>query len=534
MIAQPEPPAEERSYYNISQAAAVLGVSRVSVWRWIRDGDLPAIRLGHRTTRIRREDLESVILRLGLRASPGEADGCEHFVQFYERDAALVSAVGSYVGAALRADEAAIVVASCEHQAALDARLTGGGLDLAAARTEGRYVTAGAGETLARFMAGELPDPDRFAQVIGRLIRDAGKGGRGVKVFGEMVALLAAEGNEDGTLRLEELWNALQQELRFSLFCAYPMECLAGQSLAGLLGGVCAEHSRVIPAESYADLSTADAQLRAVASLQQQAGSLAAEVERRKDVEAKLQLALESERQARDAAEAALRQREEFLSIAAHELKTPITSLNGHAQLIERRLTQGGHIQTEQAAEALRAIAGQGRKLSRLVNELFDVSQLHEGKLTLVRQPADIMETVRQCIDSAQLSGSNHHFSLDGPPSCVLSIDALRIEQVITNLLDNAVKYSPGADRVDVLLHQDGDAVELSVRDYGLGIPPETRVHIFERFYQAHASGYHSGMGLGLYVSRQIVEMHGGQIGVDFPEDGGSRFFMSLPRGCAQ
>ncbi|MFI5266542.1 MAG: ATP-binding protein [Chloroflexota bacterium] len=531
MIAQTEL-LEERAYYNISQAAAVLGVSRVSVWRWIRDGDLPAVRLGHRTTRIKREDLEGVLLRLGSKrtSASNQTDAGEHFVQFYEQDAVLVEAVASFIGAALRADDAGIVIGTEAHRTALDKRLAANGLDLAAARASGRYVSLDAGDTLPRFMVGDMPDPDLFFDVVGGVSKRTMRDGRRVRAFGEMVALLALDGKHDATVRLEELWNQLQHACGFSLFCAYPMERLAGESLADLLGNVCAEHSRVVPAESYTGLPSQNDQLRAVAALQQKAIWLEAEIAQRKQAEERLRLALDDERVARDAAESALRQRDEFLSIAAHELKTPITSMNGHAQLIERRLLRGGQLEAEEVTKAVQTITGQGRRLSRLLNQLFDVSQLQAGKLDLAPQRADLMETVRQAVENARLSSDGRSISLAGPASCELVIDALRLEQVLTNLLDNAIKYSPHShEAIEVVVREDGTTVELSVRDHGLGIPPDKRGHIFERFYQAHTSGHRSGMGLGLYVSRQIVELHEGEIGAEFPAGGGSRFFVRLP-----
>jgi len=119
---------------------------------------------------------------------------------------------------------------------------------------------------------------------------------------------------------------------------------------------------------------------------------------------------------------------------------------------------------------------------------------------------------------------------VQGPPSLEARVDALRLDQVLTNLLDNAVKFSPdgGAIAVGVAPLDDG-AVELSVRDHGLGIPPERRDRIFERYYQAHAAGHRSGLGLGLHICRQIVELHGGDIRAEFPPGGGTRFVVRLP-----
>ena len=127
--------------------------------------------------------------------------------------------------------------------------------------------------------------------------------------------------------------------------------------------------------------------------------------------------------------------------------------------------------------------------------------------------------------------------SLSAPPGVWAGVDGLRIEQVLINLLDNAIKYSPagGSIEVEVDVHPSAsDVVEVAVRDHGLGIPPDKRGQIFERFYQAHADAHTSGMGLGLYISRHIVELHGGDIRLEFPPDGGTRVVVRLPTAPAE
>jgi signal transduction histidine kinase len=108
-------------------------------------------------------------------------------------------------------------------------------------------------------------------------------------------------------------------------------------------------------------------------------------------------------------------------------------------------------------------------------------------------------------------------------------VDPLRLEQVLTNLVNNAIKYSPDGGTIAIAVTQHADTAQVTVRDHGLGIPPEHREHIFDRFYQAHSRSHRSGMGLGLYISRQIVDLHGGSIIADFPADGGTRFVVTLP-----
>jgi signal transduction histidine kinase len=222
--------------------------------------------------------------------------------------------------------------------------------------------------------------------------------------------------------------------------------------------------------------------------------------------------------------------REEFLSVASHELRTPITVLATQAQLSLRRLERDGQLSPERVAQALRTMGGQADKLARLVSQLLDISRLDGGKLTIEPELTDLVPLVDQLLAGARLISDNHTISLIAPESLTCMVDGLRLEQVISNMLDNAIKYSPGGGPIEVVLRQaDDQSVGLSVRDHGLGVPPEKRERIFERFYQAHQNGYRHGMGLGLYVSRHIVELHGGDIQAEFPADGGTQFVVRLP-----
>lgn len=530
--------ADEQDYYSISRAATLLGVSRVTVWRWIAAGRLPVWRLGHRTARIRRADLERLLVPGNLpdvdhRASlaraidgadsgrtlpapGGEGNGHPHVVQFYESDAYIVEAVVAFIGAALRLGDAGIVIATEPHRAAIEERLRSDGLDLDAARAAGYYVARDAAETLAQCVEEGKADPTRFTAVIGDLVERVALVRPGVRIFGEMVGLLADAGEYVAAVDLERLWNKLQATYPFTLFCAYPIVCLAGDELSTLFSDVCAEHSGVVPTESYSALESADARLRAIAALQQKAESLEA--------------ALAAERAARAAAEEALRLRDVFVSIAAHELKTPVTSVKGFAQLILRRLALDGQIEPERLTPALRAIVGQTDRLSRLTTQLLDVSRLDAGKLTLEPQPTDLVALVEQAVDVARSWSNLHDIQVTAPATLEAWVDPLRYEQVLVNLLDNAVKYSPAGGSIEVeLSSRNDDVVELRVRDHGLGIPPEKRGRLFERYYQAHAAVHRSGLGLGLHISQQIVELHGGTIQAEFPEDGGTRFIARLP-----
>jgi signal transduction histidine kinase len=234
--------------------------------------------------------------------------------------------------------------------------------------------------------------------------------------------------------------------------------------------------------------------------------------------------------QARAEAEAAVRLRDEFLSVAAHELKTPITGLQLAVQHLMRRLDKGATPEPDRLRQALLAVNQQSEKTSRLVAHLLETSRLEAGRLALDLQVENLTRLVTGVVEQARAWTNRHELVLSAPPEVLASIDALRMEQVVSNLLNNAIKFSPKGGRIDVEVSAPDDAsVRLAVRDRGLGIPPEHRAQIFDRFHQAHARDHRSGLGLGLYVSRAIVELHGGSIWAEFPPDGGTRFVVTLP-----
>ena len=226
----------------------------------------------------------------------------------------------------------------------------------------------------------------------------------------------------------------------------------------------------------------------------------------------------------------AIRGRDEFLSIAAHELKTPMTSLLGHVQILSRRLDTGAPHDPARARRGLQIVTDQAWKLSRLIEQLLDVSRLESGKLRIERQRVDLGRFVRPIAEAARGRTEQHTITVQGDPEVSALLDPLRIEQVLVNLLDNAIKYSPDGGPIDVeYARLESGGVRIVVADRGLGIPPEHRESIFDRFYQAHSAEHVSGMGLGLYVSQEIVSLHGGQLAAEERAGGGTRFVITLP-----
>ena len=282
-------------YFTVSEAAKYLGVSPWTLRNWDRAGKLRPQRHPKNGYRIyRHADLEAVLALKGPPSAKGKQVALtdwndiaesEHFVQFYESDAYLMNSVSGFMAGALDSGDSGIVIATPEHLEGIEQRLTEQGVDVIVARAQGRFVELDAAETLAKFMVDGSPDPRRFEQVIGGVVRLLLTQGRRLRAFGEMVALLWAEGNRSAAIRLEELWNELAKEQTFALFCAYPMHAFVSEEDGQPFGSVCTCHTRVIPAESYSTLTDSDERLRAISLLQQKANSLEAEIAHRKEVE---------------------------------------------------------------------------------------------------------------------------------------------------------------------------------------------------------------------------------------------------------
>ena len=176
-----------------------------------------------------------------------EMSACEHFVQIYEADDVFMDTLSGFIGGAFRQGDGAIVIATPEHRAELDRRLVLMGFDLASAKRSDQFLSLDAEETLAKFMVNGWPDEDRFAVAVRDILARAGRSGRRVRAFGEMVALMWANGYQEATVRLEHLWHQLCQRESFALFCAYPKNGFT-ENPAVSIARVCAEHSKVFTA----------------------------------------------------------------------------------------------------------------------------------------------------------------------------------------------------------------------------------------------------------------------------------------------
>lgn len=694
----------------------------------------------------------------------------EHFVQFYETDDFLLDVLSEFIGAGLGSGAACIVIATQAHREELLHRLQANGFDLTLARVQERYFALDAGETLAQFLEGGLPNPQRFARVIGAAIERAEKGAQRIHIFGEMVAQLWQQGNQQATLRLETLWNELPgARSHLSLLCAYPMSLFAGCEHAELFARICELHSRVIPDESYTRLSGQNERMRAVSLFQQKALSLETEITQHRATEERLrrsenrshrlfeasgdsilvvnprsglitdanasllqllgytreqvvgrelwQVGLLRDRQAQqtllqqiqharllhheviamalpggaprsiewvstlfqsneeeilqcnlrditdhmraeearlhlaaivsssedailskdldgvitswnDAAERMYgysaqeivgrpvslifppdgqrefsdimehirqgervehfetmrvrkdgstlsvsvtvspiktsngtitgasaiardiskrkeleRQREAFISLVTHELKNPLTALQGNIQLARRlltRLQKTEHLEAEQRMLTdVLTMVGRSQQLlrilQRLINDLLDVSRIQEDKVELRMGSCELVKLVEETVQDYRAAHPSRHIALELPTrdSIPVYADRDRIQQVLSNYLTNALKFSPASEPVQVRMRLDKRIVRVQVTDHGPGLSAEQQAHIWQRFYQAPRTpvqdGWKVGLGLGLYLCQHLIHRQQGEVGVESRPGKGATFWFLLP-----
>lgn len=219
--------------------------------------------------------------------------------------------------------------------------------------------------------------------------------------------------------------------------------------------------------------------------------------------------------------------KDEFIGIASHELKTPLTSLKGYLQLVASyKREEIPPVVKQYVAKANSSL----NKLQRLVNDLLDVSKIQAGRLEYAMNQLDIAGLLKACIENAEHIYPDFNFHNQANSSFIINGNSERLEQVVMNLVNNAVKYSPGNNDITIATEQRGNMVRISVIDDGIGLSAEQQEKIFERFYRVEDKKFTaSGLGMGLYISNEIVSAHNGDIGVESQLGKGSTFYFDLP-----
>jgi signal transduction histidine kinase len=223
------------------------------------------------------------------------------------------------------------------------------------------------------------------------------------------------------------------------------------------------------------------------------------------------------------------RARSEFLATASHELRTPLTAVYGAVRTLRRFDSDE---EPELTERLLTIIEQESERLAAIVEQILVSAQLDRHALHLERQECNLTELCESVIASAKLRYGSHVLVLDAPESVVVECDPARLRQVLVNLLDNALKYSASGSRIELRVHDDGDGVAVDVTDDGIGVPADAQARVFEKFYRADPdmlSGI-GGSGLGLYISRELIEQMGGTIGIRSRPGEGSIFTIRLPR----
>ncbi|MGZ5284409.1 MAG: ATP-binding protein, partial [Kaistella sp.] len=220
-------------------------------------------------------------------------------------------------------------------------------------------------------------------------------------------------------------------------------------------------------------------------------------------------------------------QKDTFLGIASHELKTPLTSLKLYAQVLERMLKKSGD---EKNAEFAKKMDLQVIKLTSLIGDLLDVTKINSGKIHLNNDVFDFEKLVQESVEEMQMS-TLHQIEITTENVGMVFADRERISQVITNLISNAIKYSPDAEKIMIEINGDGKEVIFTVKDFGIGMPVEKKDRVFEQYYRVSGDEQSTfpGLGLGLYIASQIVERSKGKIWVNSVLGKGSTFSFSLP-----
>ncbi|GEM63759.1 hypothetical protein SF1_17410 [Sphingobacterium faecium NBRC 15299] len=224
------------------------------------------------------------------------------------------------------------------------------------------------------------------------------------------------------------------------------------------------------------------------------------------------------------------KKKDEFLSIASHELKTPLTSIKAYAQLLERTLNTKAD---DPAGKYINRVQSQVSKLNALITDLLDISKIENGKLKITKKSFDFENLLSNAIDIIYQTHDNNTMVIERQGDRIADAflgDEIRIEQVLINYLTNAIKYAPNTERIIVHTEKDAHQVKVSVTDFGIGIPEHKQKNIFGKFYRVEESSVRfQGLGIGLYICSEIIKQHHGTVGIQSELGQGSTFYFTLP-----
>jgi len=445
----------------------------------------------------------------------------DHFVQFYDSDSYLTESVCDFIGTGLRNGEEAVVIATRPHRENLEIALSKKGLDLIAARIEGRYLTLDAAATLSEFMV----DGDIDFALLDKTIRDSVArpvgGERGLRIYGEMVALLWERGDVAAAIRLEDYWNSLLDAQPVTLMCGYPMRSFSRDSDTEPFNAVCDRHSSVLPTESFL-LDGPNDRLLAVARLQQRISADETEQTGMKLEQMKLEDALARLKELD-------RLRNDFVAMVVHDIRTPNAVIAAFLDILRK---DWDTLDSERIEELLDRAIANSTHVTRLVDDILTASRIESGDFTYDVRPFDLAEIIYRAVGTARAVNDAMRFEVSVPDGIPRALgDEARQLQILTNLLSNAAKFSARTSCVAVTARREGHHLRIDVRDEGLGISKVDQAKLFTRFsrIESRIEPKIKGTGLGLYITKALVEGQGGTISVTSEPGVGSTFRYTVP-----
>jgi signal transduction histidine kinase len=363
-----------------------------------------------------------------------------------------------------------------------------------------------------------------------------------VRAYGEMVDLLWKDGNASAALRLEELWNEESARHSFELLCAYAMGSFYREGDHERFLRVCSSHTHVLPTESFLQLD-GRSRLKEIGVLQQRAQLLEAEIRQRCVVETKLREALSQQRRIEDELRASIKRekvareraelsdqfKEMFVAVLGHELRNPLNTIMMTARLLQMRDAP------EDSARRLERLAVNGMRMKRMIDQMLDLTRARLGGGITVSWdgPRDVVALTLKTIEEFGATHPSARIELSAPTMCVVDVDGDRFEQVMANLIGNALQYGDAAREVSVTIELRGTLLSVRVRNFGAPIAPQFLPFVFDPFRRAHADRVRKGgLGIGLYICERIVNAHGGSLRVTSDEETGTCFEAIFP--CQQ
>jgi signal transduction histidine kinase len=421
----------------------------------------------------------------------------DHVVQFYDAEETLLSSLFYYVQSGLKCGEACIIVAKQDHRDSLDERLMAAGFDLESYSAKGKYVSLDAATMLSKFMVNGVLQQGVFDELVGGMIAEAAKAHGRVRIYGEMVALLWADGNYDIALQLEDFWNRLQKANPFLLLCGYPITHFGGDEMVEPFHHVCNSHSHIIPAESDHQPAYSEKNPIDIAQLQEKKILLQNEILRQKRAEENFIRINHSN--------------DDVLLAVAQEIRSHATLIQNTVERL--RLNQPQILQHEDVRQL---IERQVTHILKITFDVLDFVKFNNGKYSLDRERVDLVDIISEAIETTRplINRRKQKLSISPLPSVQIEMNSMRVVQAFSNFLEHAATVTDEGGILELSAEQNDRTVQIRIKDQGPSIPTKplpAAIDLLTKGYHAHGHPL-QGMGIGVSLAIKIIELHGGRV----------------------